>query len=391
MVSDIPDQTIDEGQSFAPIHLDDYVSDPDNSDDEMTWTYSGNKDLTVSIDSNRVATVTVPDTNWNGSETITFTATDPGGLSDSDSAVFNVRSVDDPPKFSEPLPTISFNEDDSLFIAWKFWYPYVSDPDTPDSLLDFNMLGGQNVQALHEENGRWLQAGENWFGRDTLIIIAGDHFFLDSASFLVNVLPVNDPPQIINFPDSLTFNKNDTLILNLRPLVQDVDSPADSLFWTFEMQETMLRVEYEHSTQTAYLFSKGFVGYTHLMCTVTDPDGAFDRDTTMVHVKDTGTGLEDGEQGVVKAFRLLQNFPNPFNPTTTVQFALKQSGRAVLDVFSIDGKKVATVLDQNLPAGIHSFKIKANNWASGIYFYRLLIFRHNQIIFSRVKKMILLK
>ncbi|UCF13381.1 MAG: hypothetical protein JSW06_03755, partial [Thermoplasmatales archaeon] len=55
-VSDIPNQTIAEGESFATIPLDDYVSDPDNLDSEMTWTYSGNVDLTVSIDVNRVAT-----------------------------------------------------------------------------------------------------------------------------------------------------------------------------------------------------------------------------------------------------------------------------------------------------------------------------------------------
>jgi parallel beta-helix repeat protein len=89
MVSDIPDQTIDEGGSFAAINLDDYVDDSDNADAELTWTYSGNTDLTVSIDANRVATIGVP-AGWSGAEVITFTATDPGNLSDADSATFTV-------------------------------------------------------------------------------------------------------------------------------------------------------------------------------------------------------------------------------------------------------------------------------------------------------------
>ena len=42
VVTDIPDQTITEGDSFATITLDDYVSDVDNTDDEMIWTYTGN-------------------------------------------------------------------------------------------------------------------------------------------------------------------------------------------------------------------------------------------------------------------------------------------------------------------------------------------------------------
>jgi hypothetical protein len=45
------------------------VSDPDNTDAEMTWTYSGETELTVDITS-RVATITIPNVNWNGSEVI---------------------------------------------------------------------------------------------------------------------------------------------------------------------------------------------------------------------------------------------------------------------------------------------------------------------------------
>ncbi len=87
VVSDIPDQTIPEGDSFVTINLDDYVTDADNTDAEMTWTYSGNSELSVTI-VDRVATISIPDPDWKGSETITFTATDPGDESDSDEATF---------------------------------------------------------------------------------------------------------------------------------------------------------------------------------------------------------------------------------------------------------------------------------------------------------------
>ena len=89
VVSGIPDQTIAEGESFATINLDDYVSDVDNGDAEINWSYSGNTELVVSI-ADRVATVTVPNENWNGSETLTFIATDPDLLFDSDAATFTV-------------------------------------------------------------------------------------------------------------------------------------------------------------------------------------------------------------------------------------------------------------------------------------------------------------
>ncbi|MCK4606240.1 MAG: hypothetical protein KAU35_02970, partial [candidate division Zixibacteria bacterium] len=92
VVSDIPDQTIAEGSSFATISLDDYVSDVDNTDAEMTWTYAGNTELLVDI-TNRVATITTPSPTWNGSETITFRATDPSLLFDSDPATITVTEA----------------------------------------------------------------------------------------------------------------------------------------------------------------------------------------------------------------------------------------------------------------------------------------------------------
>ncbi len=89
MVSDIPNQTIAEGASFTTIGLDDYVADPDNTDAQMNWTFSGNSQLIVTI-TDRVATITTPGADWNGAESITFKATDPGNLWDDDSATFTV-------------------------------------------------------------------------------------------------------------------------------------------------------------------------------------------------------------------------------------------------------------------------------------------------------------
>ena len=89
IVSDIPNQTVVSGGSFAVINLDNYVHDPDNTDSQITWSWSGNVDLIVSINNNRVATISYP-SGWMGSETITFTATDPHNCSDSDSAIFAV-------------------------------------------------------------------------------------------------------------------------------------------------------------------------------------------------------------------------------------------------------------------------------------------------------------
>ena len=91
VVDDIPDETIAAGEAFAEVKLDDYVVDEDD-DNALIWTYSddGDSELTVTIDDKRKATISVPDANWSGSETITFTATDTEPLFSSDDATFTL-------------------------------------------------------------------------------------------------------------------------------------------------------------------------------------------------------------------------------------------------------------------------------------------------------------
>ena len=107
--SDIPDETVSEGTAFATIALDGYVADVETLDADIVWSYSGNTDLTVGI-VGQVATISVPDANWNGSETITFTATDDDAspLFAADAATFTVTAVNDVPVVDDiPDETVS--------------------------------------------------------------------------------------------------------------------------------------------------------------------------------------------------------------------------------------------------------------------------------------------
>ncbi len=91
VVSDIPDQTKVQGNSFATIQLDNFVSDENHADSEITWTFSGNVELLVNIDENRIATISTLQENWTGTEKIIFTATDPQGDFGSDTVAFTVN------------------------------------------------------------------------------------------------------------------------------------------------------------------------------------------------------------------------------------------------------------------------------------------------------------
>ena len=68
---------------------------------------------------------------------------------------------------------------------------------------------------------------------------------------------------------------------------------------------------------------------------------------------------------------LSANYPNPFNPETTIRYALPQAGQVRLVVYDLLGHEVAILVDQSKPAGDHTVRFGADNLASGLYVYRL--------------------
>jgi len=67
-----------------------------------------------------------------------------------------------------------------------------------------------------------------------------------------------------------------------------------------------------------------------------------------------------------------QNYPNPFNPHTQIRFNLPASGEVSLNVFDVTGRRIATLVDAQLPAGTHTVRLDGNGLSSGVYIYQLV-------------------
>ena len=91
-------------------------------------------------------------------------------------------------------------------------------------------------------------------------------------------------------------------------------------------------------------------------------------------------------KAVPNEFALAQNFPNPFNPKTTIKFELKHETYVNIEVYDLLGKKVQVLVDRNLQAGSHSVTLDASQMSAGTYFYKMSAGQY-----TRIRKMTLIK
>lgn len=89
---------------------------------------------------------------------------------------------------------------------------------------------------------------------------------------------------------------------------------------------------------------------------------------------------------IPNAISLGPNYPNPFNPTTTISFDLTHQGMVTLKVFDVTGRLVSTLVDENVTAGKHEIMFDGREQASGIYFARMTAGE-----FSQTQKMVLIR
>jgi len=89
---------------------------------------------------------------------------------------------------------------------------------------------------------------------------------------------------------------------------------------------------------------------------------------------------------VPEEYTLYNNFPNPFNPTTTIRYGLPEDADVTLKVYSLLGEEVTTLVDEHLVAGTYQVKFFGGNLASGIYIYRI-----HTANFTSTKKLMLMK
>ena len=435
VVLDIPDQRIQLEESpsalmagqragYVTIALDEYVGDPDNADTEMIWTYEGNVELTVTVSAERVATIGIPSPTWSGSETITFTATDPTGAADSDAATFTVtvapasvvcKTVFQPNRWSQAWTNsrsilsrgsvrayIGFGGEEMEIrardlVEGALFGPFevtqvrtrrigrserivavvlaYSGSDRVD-ITARNLIKTWSLEDV-EPGDRIELAYGRWgffFGKISLVVGAGSRSVrdIDLESILLND---QVSPQTCRSGRSRT-EKLCSRIVRLYP----------------GFLGEVLEVRFGKSDAFESLGAVN--GGDIVLATITGSftDGQAFSASGSVHVVMRSLAKTVAiDDGTPDTYSLDQNYPNPFNPETTIEGTIAEAGAVQLSIYTTNGQLVRTLLDGERPAGSYSLVWDGRNdagreVASGVYLCRMIVGNYRA-----VRKMLLVR
>ncbi|AHI99670.1 tandem-95 repeat protein [Vibrio parahaemolyticus] len=209
----IADQELSEDFATYTIDLNDAFKD---SDSALNFSVSGNRNVLVSIE-NGIATIS-PTADWNGSETLTFTATDPSGESISQTVNFTVAPVADivadKATVVEDTPTIIKVLGNDTF-----------EGDGKVVSLDANNGPANGTVSINPDGSVTYTPNDNYVGKDTFTYVVTSGGVSESTTVEVNVTPFNDAPAA---KDDIATTQEDTAV-TIDVLPNDTDTDGDKL------------------------------------------------------------------------------------------------------------------------------------------------------------------
>ncbi|HHS14371.1 MAG TPA: T9SS type A sorting domain-containing protein [bacterium] len=359
------------------------VWDEETHADNLTvWAVSSNTDLIpdsgliiTGTGTQRNLTIT-PSPDSSGTSHITV------GVSDGNSTTETVFTVEVTP-VNDPPRIVSSDSVEATQGRPFVYRPEIEDIDGPELFITFIRYP------------RWLTpSGPEIYGtppsaaKDTCFtVIASDGQLTDTLKVHITVHQVNAPPQFIHALPRPVFQYADTLVwsLVLSDYIHDPDDPDSTLNWSHAVLDTHdVCVAIDSVTHEATLRGIRILGQVRIAFTVTDPHSASATDTLFIN--SIKTDVENTASEIPAEFMLHPNYPNPFNPTTTLRYSLPRACKVRIHIFNLLGREIAVLRDEMQPAGIHEVLWDAGTHPSGIYFVRI----HTES-WNAVRRLLLMK
>ena len=365
--------------------------------DDLTLTVTGNTEITADIVDLQVTFGAAE--NWNGTETLTFTVDDGQGervsfttskkviqksnvtnSEDSRATADDVVNVIVVPVNDDPtivLPDdFTFDEDDGLVVDFT---DFIDDIDMDD--LTLTVTGNTETTVDINELEVTFGVTADWNGTETLTFTINDNVTRATAEDDVDVIvtAVNDEPVLIGYlPDVLEFTVEEDSMVTFSVEVEDIDSTIEYEWYVDDVLQAEITEEF------VYTFE--IVGDIAIKSIAFDEE--YEIETIWMVEVEAGS-----EAGLIIPINtaLEKNYPNPFNPETTINYAIVDAGLVKIEVFNIKGEKIRTLVNEHKNIGYYSIVWNGKDYygkkvSSGMYFYNMKTDKYHKF-----RKMILLK
>jgi len=258
-----------------------------------------------------------------------------------------------------------------------FWWNISGDPSLEKDMIT---LGNADTIGLFSSTISGLHPNTEYYLRAFVANDLEEYKYGDALRFRTLGLPA---------VSGLSLNEDATSHLQLQANITDLGHPNPTqhgFCWNTTRDPTradnQARLGSVNSTESFTWTIRGLLNNTHYYARafVTNSAG-----TVYSNAVDF-TFIETGVENLPTELVLNANFPNPFNPTTTISYQLPTDSDVELSIFDMNGKIITTLIKAYKPSGYHEIKWNASGLNSGIYFYR---FTADNYI--KTKKMLLMK
>jgi acetyl esterase/lipase len=258
---------------------------------------------------------------------------------------------------------------------------------TADAIVPFNVGSPFNAPSLPATYGsNPISIRLNNLGKPaamTYFVTGAGHEFYGVVNGMWSPAPNAYWDTIVTLVTKFLYSQNKPTakfsesITNMTVQFHDSSTGCISWYWDFGDNTTSTAQNPSHTYTTDNNYKVTLTGINRIQ--------SWDTVSTVIHIPGP-TYIDDKSDNSPLTFSLSQNYPNPFNPGTLIGYTLQVASKTTLKVYDILGREVATLVNENQKAGEYKVEFNANNFPSGIYFYKL-----QAGSFVETKKMILLK
>jgi hypothetical protein len=304
------------------------------------------------------------------------------------------------------LSDVPVNEDASVTVTLEA----INADSADNDVITFSSISDTSaVIASVSSSTLTLTPNANWHGDANITIYASDGTDKDSTVFKLTVTPVQDAPTAFEWVSGAldTINITQSNLAETYTLQWDASTDVDGetinyllyaqigVYPAEEISDTTsLSVPITYQEILEGVFEGSPINGATVRFNVKATDGVDTVDVTgdnrVIHVNRYDY-LSTESEGIPTEFALHENYPNPFNPTTTLRFDLPEVSNITLTIFNMLGQKIRTYDMQSAAAGYHTLKWNATNdygdpVGAGVYLYQL-----QAKDFVKTRKMVLLK